>query len=197
MNIFFTSDTHFSHKNIIKYCPDSRGHFSSVEEMNESLISKWNSVVKPNDVVYHLGDVLFKKDFEILDRLNGYLILISGNHDKQYLQSLKFTSKFREIYRSYLDFISSTSSKDPAMILCHYPIAKWDKMYYNSLHLHGHCHSSFGYHLNAIDVGVDARPTNDLMPWEFCELIEYWKNRTNPVIRNAGIESMISNPFTV
>jgi calcineurin-like phosphoesterase family protein len=85
---WFISDTHFSHQSILKW---GRGEFSSVEEMNEHMVDRWNSVVKQGDKVYHLGDVFFgpKKDFESLwPRLNGSKRLILGNHD-----DVKYMSK--------------------------------------------------------------------------------------------------------
>lgn len=78
---YFTSDLHFGHKNIIKY--EDRP-FSSVEEMDEFLIYKWNSKVGKNDEVYILGDFGFvsgTRANELLDRLNGKKFLIKGNHD--------------------------------------------------------------------------------------------------------------------
>ena len=83
-NIFLTSDTHFNHANLISMCPESRGHFSSIEEMNESIIEYWNAIIPPDAIVYHLGDLCMGKseDIEpILKRLNGHIILIRGNHD--------------------------------------------------------------------------------------------------------------------
>ena len=82
-NTFFTSDTHFHHQNIIKYC---NRPFSSVDEMNEKLINNWNSVVGKNDIVWHLGDFCFGRKeniSEILPKLNGKINLVIGNHDHQ------------------------------------------------------------------------------------------------------------------
>jgi len=76
-----TSDHHFNHTNIIEY--ESRP-FKSTTEMNEVMIANWNHVVKPGDIVYHLGDFAFKKKEEaaaIRERLNGYIVLVIGNHD--------------------------------------------------------------------------------------------------------------------
>lgn len=77
-DIWVTSDTHFGHKNIIKYC---NRPFKDELEMNEVLIENWNKVVKPQDKVYHLGDVFFGKSGQVLHRLNGQKRLVLGNHD--------------------------------------------------------------------------------------------------------------------
>lgn len=82
-DIWFTSDTHFGHKNIISFCDRP---FSSVEELDEVLIQNWNSVVKQGDLVYHLGDVFMgpnnqDKHHYTMGRLNGSKRLIVGNHD--------------------------------------------------------------------------------------------------------------------
>jgi len=77
--IWITSDHHFFHRNIIKYC---NRPFNSVSEMNEFMIKKWNEKVGDNDIVLHLGDFAFKgRAREIRNRLNGTIILIRGNHD--------------------------------------------------------------------------------------------------------------------
>ena len=84
MNRWIIADTHFGHKNVIQYCERP---FSSVEEMNEELIKKWNSVVKPDDIVYHLGDFSMtsnkEKVAELVACLNGRIVLIMGNHDQK------------------------------------------------------------------------------------------------------------------
>lgn len=81
---FYIADTHFFHKNIIKYCGRP---FESVEDMNEELISKWLMVVGSSDRVIHLGDLGFcinkKCLFPVVERLTGYKILIRGNHDQE------------------------------------------------------------------------------------------------------------------
>ncbi len=81
-NRFFTSDTHFGHARIIELC---NRPFASVEEMNEVMIERWNEVVKPDDVVIHLGDVALGKIAEslpLIGRLNGHKVLVPGNHDR-------------------------------------------------------------------------------------------------------------------
>lgn len=89
-NIWFTSDHHFGHKNILVFEPEARP-FKTVEEMNETLIDRWNSVVRKGDIVYHLGDFAFgKHNICIAERLNGKKRLVLGNHDsycnRSYLQ---------------------------------------------------------------------------------------------------------------
>lgn len=88
-NIWFISDTHFQHKNIALVFTDAKTgkrvrNFNSVQEMDETMIQNWNSVVKYGDIVYHLGDVFFgnaESADKILQRLNGEKKLIMGNHD--------------------------------------------------------------------------------------------------------------------
>jgi calcineurin-like phosphoesterase family protein len=78
---WFTSDTHFGHKNILEYEKDARP-FDTVEEMNERLIANWNDTVRPKDIVFHLGDFAFGAvNVAIADRLNGHKRLVMGNHD--------------------------------------------------------------------------------------------------------------------
>ena len=82
MKRFYIADTHFGHKNIIRY--DNRP-FNSVHEMDNELIENWNSVVSNDDIVYILGDISWYDDSKtanIFSRLNGHKILIKGNHDK-------------------------------------------------------------------------------------------------------------------
>lgn len=87
MATFFTSDTHFYHKNIIDYCDRpyrTQDGQPDVPAMNEDMIARWNARVGVDDVVYHLGDFGFgneKRLAEVRKRLNGKLILVRGNHD--------------------------------------------------------------------------------------------------------------------
>ena len=88
MEIFITSDTHFCHTQPFLYEP--RG-FTSTEEMNEAIIERWNSIIKPNDRVIHLGDTMLndnEKGIECLKRLHGEICLIYGNHDSLTRQRL-------------------------------------------------------------------------------------------------------------
>ncbi len=80
--IFVTSDSHFDHCNIIRYC---NRPFKNVTDMNDTIIRNWNRVVRPEDTVYHLGDFALTGTSRykyFLDKLNGTIILVTGNHDK-------------------------------------------------------------------------------------------------------------------
>lgn len=79
--VWLTSDTHFSHKNIISYC---NRPYLNIHEMNQGMIDNWNSVIGPNDLVYHLGDFSMHERSvkKYLDQLNGIKILVRGNHDE-------------------------------------------------------------------------------------------------------------------
>ncbi len=85
--IYLISDTHFNHKNIIGY---ENRPFDSVEEMNQQLIANWNKMISNKDTIYHLGDFAsgnYDEVKTIADQLNGYKILIKGNHDRNHSKS--------------------------------------------------------------------------------------------------------------
>lgn len=156
---YYTSDLHFGHKNIIKY--EDRP-FSSIEEMDEALISKWNNKVKKNDEVYILGDFCFgngARANEILDKLNGKKFLIKGNHDSSFLKDKKFDREKFEWIKDY----ACIKDNDETICMFHYPIAVWDRQHHGSIHLYGHVHSNKDNHHpllvhleNAYNVGCDV-----------------------------------------
>lgn len=127
---WFISDTHFGHKNILEYEKEHRP-FSTVEEMNETIIERWNSVVKQKDTIYHLGDFAFgKKNIEIASRLNGRKHLVMGNHD-QY-PSNEYLKYFQKLHGQVFweNFILSHVPVHPDCLgLMHF------------LNVHGHLHS--------------------------------------------------------
>jgi calcineurin-like phosphoesterase family protein len=155
--VFFTSDTHFGHGNIIKYC---NRPFKDVDEMNQALITNWNSVVQPNDIVYHLGDVGFTQPDKlrwILNRLNGSKILLLGNHDKQLARER--STGFGDAFQSIHDYLEININGNK-IILSHYPMLTWNGSGHGSIMLHGHAHGNTNYgHLSKakiLDVGVDV-----------------------------------------
>lgn len=87
MKTYIISDTHFNHTNIIKYC---NRPFNDIREMNNTIIDNWNMIVKKDDIVYHLGDFFLGSKFDlkkIVDKLNGTIYLIRGNHDRLTVKS--------------------------------------------------------------------------------------------------------------
>lgn len=127
--VFFTSDTHFGHANIIKYCARP---YSSVEEMNRDLIERWNSVVGPLDTIYHLGDFSLGKvdPSDILRKLNGKRkILIRGNHDRSLERMMAYG--FTEAYNQ-LDYegwrLQHKPYKTSKKLLCGHIHEKWRRL---------------------------------------------------------------------
>lgn len=152
-NLFFTSDTHFGHKNIIEY---SKRPFKDVEEMDEMLIKKWNDKVKPQDQIWHLGDFTFhpaSKVENILRRLNGHKHYIWGNHDQTFEKNTYLLNYFDSV-QNYKELRFNGHK----LILFHYPIFSWNGAHKGSWHIHGHCHNSVNWanvDTTRIDAGVD------------------------------------------
>ena len=96
MKYWFTSDTHFEHRNIIRY---TGRPFISVGQMDKEIVRRWNKKVKPEDVVFHLGDLCFKKGIDYYRKiLNGHIILIKGNHDNGSSLIESMTIKYKEYH---------------------------------------------------------------------------------------------------
>lgn len=172
--VFFTSDTHFNHERIIPFCDRP---FSSVKEMNETLIYNWNNIVPPDGYVFHLGDFAWGHNIKnIIYELNGNIILIKGNHDEQNLKKGMY-KYFYEIYDQLHLQIGNTS-----LYLNHYPFLTYGGIYKEKnpvIQCFGHIHMSnyknsgadtCRYELllpSQYDVGVDL---NNFKPISFNEL---------------------------
>jgi calcineurin-like phosphoesterase family protein len=156
MKTWITSDLHFGHKNIMKFCPKTRGHYTDTDVMREDMIRIWNESVSPEDLTYILGDVAFLPAAEavkIMRRLNGRKILVEGNHDRKMLNDPVFRSCFEEVHK-YL-WITYAGTQ---VIMFHYPIAEWDQMHRGAVHFHGHLHGNTSglEKYRARDAGCDA-----------------------------------------
>ena len=178
MTIWFTSDTHFGHKNIIKY---SNRPFETKEEMDFKMIENWNKRVGRADTVYHLGDFCFMDEQSgqsILNRLNGKKHLIIGNHDKAgtRLQGWESISHYKEV-----------SIDGQFIILCHYAMRVWNKSHHGSWMLYGHSHGSLPDDPNALsfDVGVDC---HNYQPINMDEIRRIMKKKTWKPIDHHGRE---------
>ena len=161
MTTFLTSDTHYYHNNVIEY---SNRPFRDLEEMHDTLVNNWNTVVKKNDIVYHLGDFCLTTNVSqiqaILRRLNGKIRLIQGNHDK-WVKKIDIIDPDRKIewVKSYHQEKFTIGNIVYPVVMMHFPIHKWDKCHFGSYHFHGHSHGTIdsdNSNIRRYDVGVDA-----------------------------------------
>jgi len=154
MNTFFTSDQHFAHAPILEYC---NRPFSTIEEMNETLIERHNAVVGKKDKVFHLGDFAFKScGGDFLKRLNGKHVLILGNHDKPNQQI--------GVGWQAVEPVLMVKVEGQLIWLSHYAHLVWPQSHYGAWHLFGHSHSSVKGVGKSMDVGVDC---HDFTPLSF------------------------------
>ena len=165
INIWFTSDHHFGHANILKFEPIARP-FSSLEEMHEVMIERWNNIVHSNDIVYHLGDFCFgQHNIRIAERLNGKKKIILGNHDKYPMK--EYIHYFEKIYGVL--FYNRC-------ILSHVPVhkdglgARW------LLNVHGHKHSKTIDDPHYFNVSVEQ---NNLYPFHWDQINDRLKQVKN------------------
>lgn len=189
--VFFTSDSHWNHKNIIEYC---KRPFKDVEEMNNTLIENWNKVVPKDGIVFHCGDIAFGGASTwktIIPQLNGKIHLILGNHDIKNLRE-----GYREYFESVQEQLTATIGKK-LIYLTHFPLLCYHGAWgteANCWNIHGHIHVCKNKEANSgkdfermkytfhtqYDVGVDL---NDYTPISFEELkrrIDYQvENNTN------------------
>lgn len=169
MEVFFTSDLHFGHTNIIKYC---NRPYATVEEMDEALIDNWNAVVRPQDRVWLLGDFVMGRIKESLPtayRLNGEKHLVPGNHDRCWSGNGKvgnWPARYEEV-----GFILEPNEiqlvlADRYVNVCHFPYIEDErhKDRYSEhrpkddgrVLLHGHIHDMWKTNERQINVGIDV-----------------------------------------
>lgn len=149
MAIFFSSDQHFGHANIIKHC---QRPFASLEEMHDFLIRSWNARVRPEDTVYVVGDFSLVRSARIpavsaiLSALPGRKVLIRGNHDSEELELL---------WDKVHDQVT-LNLNGQWVTLNHYPLREWPGMWNGGIHLYGHVHGNLRPLPGSMDVGVDV-----------------------------------------
>jgi calcineurin-like phosphoesterase family protein len=182
-DVFLTSDLHFCHNQEFLYKP--RG-FNSVDEMNEAIVERWNSVVKPDDMVFVLGDFMLndnEKGIEYIKRLNGWLLAVWGNHDSVARQ--EFIYGHHPIIMN-MGYAHQFKHNKLTCYLSHYPTltANYDEKHFNQhvINFHGHTHQQtnwlnpanpFMYH-----VGLDS---HNCTPVHIEEAISDIRNRWNAI----------------
>jgi calcineurin-like phosphoesterase family protein len=159
--IWFTADTHLGHSRIIEYC---KRPFRDHIEMNAAILDRFNSVIKPGDTLYHLGDVAWSTYplGEFFGRLNTKQVhLIYGNHDNrkesEYARFVCWQGHYKQVHTERARFR-----------LFHYPMRSWEGKGHGAIHLFGHCHNSLPPHDRSMDVGVD---THNFYPWNLEEIL--------------------------
>lgn len=172
--IFFTSDLHFYHEKIIKHV---NRPFYNQEEMNETLIKRWNQKIGNEDEVYILGDITMKGASyatEALKALKGKKYLVRGNHDK-FVEKGEFDQNLLEWVKDYYEL----KWQNQRFILFHYPIEEWNGYFKGTIHLHGHQHNHEDYNyknlqkgLRKYDVGVDA---NYMAPVSIEDIVTFFQ----------------------
>lgn len=161
--IFFTSDTHFGHTNIIKYC---NRPFSNAHEMDKILIRNWNLRVSEKDTIYHLGDFGSGPSrflIGIVEQLKGKKFFITGSHDhslEKRVAGVEFVGPL---------FTVKGIRGIPEITLCHYSMRVWPKSHYGTWHLFGHSHGKLPPLGKSFDVGVD---NHNFYPWSLDEIEE-------------------------
>ncbi|MBN9007111.1 MAG: metallophosphoesterase [Rhizobiales bacterium] len=148
MATYLISDTHFGHDGIIELC---KRPFANSREMDAAMVLEWNSVVRSDDTVIHLGDFAHHYPADKLPKLfaalNGRKHLIKGNHDGRATQALPWESQ-RDIAYASID--------SQNVVLCHYGMRQWPKIRKGALMLHGHSHGRLRGNTQSCDIGVDV-----------------------------------------
>jgi calcineurin-like phosphoesterase family protein len=187
--IWFTSDPHFMHENIIKY---TNRPFDNADNMNEVLIKNWNKVVGEDELVFCLGDFALGKEqdcLDILKRLNGHKVLIKGNHEKTVMKKSYNRDEFDGGIYELLEIRvedEEVANEFQDIVLCHYTMTTWNKSHRGSWQLFGHVHGMLDNNEslspNQIDVGVDS---HQFYPISYQQVKEIITQRNLARIKNA------------
>lgn len=196
--IWFTADSHFFHKNVISHC---NRPFDSILPMHEHMIEQWNKRVKPTEKIYVLGDFSFGSmtaTYNVLSQLNGYKILIKGNHDRDANKMLKvgfqevhenifiYLPNGQQVFLSHFPYhpMNLYSKYENGKVVQRFPFEKIDTRY---LHkrivddgkhwlIHGHVHQAWKQNGRQINVGVDVHDFKPVSHEQIQSLIEAGAN---------------------
>lgn len=179
-HIWFTADLHFLHKKIVEIC----NRPTTIEDHDQWLIDRFNNVVAKNDTIYILGDVSMGNRVKtelLLSKLHGEKFLILGNHDNCIANS----THFKQITQIKNFTFTSPSANNIHIVLCHYPLASWERRIHGSMHLFGHVHGRFENTRLSFDIGVDA---NDWYPLSLRQVLEKFKTLTPGIDTGRTLE---------
>lgn len=185
--IWLTSDTHFGHENILRYCDRP---FGSIEEHDDALISNWNQVVQSGDVVIHLGDFMYRSDRTwgyFLSKLHGDIYLIQGNHD--YGLDEAVSAGIKGVYQWWA---YPLDKRPKGIFLCHYPMRTWSGLRRGVPHFYGHLHTRparpFKRHPFTCDVGVDNHAYFPVNLEKLLDMTRKDRDRISPKSIEWGLE---------
>lgn len=183
---WFTSDTHFGHRMLVE---KRHRPYSSVEEMDEDLIDRWNEVVKPGDVVWHLGDFGMGRVADylpIVHQLNGHIQLVTGNHDRPWPGNRDSWRHQGAWFRAGFESVQAFARvrvQGVRVLMSHFPYegdhtdderaSAYRLRDTGEWLLHGHVHDAWAQRGRQINVGVDVR---DFRPVHLDELAAIVKN---------------------
>lgn len=186
-NIFFTSDSHFFHNNILAHEPHRP--YENLDDMHEGLIKVWNDTVNKDSTIYHLGDFVFggiSRWKEILSQLKGEIVLVKGNHDDGKVVRKLYEEGYFKVYHEVGCYFKHRKNQ---FWLTHYPMNIGYRPRLFSIS--GHVHSTPSTSENIINVGVDS-PLNFNRPFgkpisleEIMTYVEY----INPILEENKLRS--------
>ena len=184
--VWFTSDLHFGHKNVIEY---AKRPFANVDEMNATMISNWNARVQPEDTVYIVGDFALcnpNKAKALLKELNGSKRLVRGNHDKWVKDSdVQVFDWVKDLHTVKVEDPDAHGGVQ-RIVLCHYAMRVWDQRHRGAWHLYGHSHGSLpdDKKSKSFDIGVD---NHGFKPLSYDEVKALMADRGNDPVDHHGL----------
>ncbi len=180
---FLTGDQHFGHYNIIRY---AQRPYETVVEMDAGMCTMWNSVVGPNDVVIHAADFTLRGSSVAayyFSQLNGRIKVLGNpwHHDKRWLLAMQNGTEYYSATGHKVEIMPpmivlelpmyQEHGYPKALVVCHYPIAFWDRKHYDSWHAHAHSHGKHRVSGFVHDIGVDVKYFCPISIAEFAEIM--------------------------
>ena len=189
--IYYAADLHFGHGNILHLC---NRPFERVEEMDQAMIDTWNSRVRPEDMVYIVGDMFYRNvrpAEEYLAAMKGHKVLVMGNHDLSWLKDGMAGKYFDRI--SHMENINDNGNQ---VTLCHYPMMTWSGEKTGSYMVYGHIHNHTDFEFwplilkndHMLNAGVEI---NSYCPVTLAELILNNKTFKQLSVKRKSLEWVV------